>query len=168
MRRATRARGHVPDRPFQKSLPVVREGALGAQAHPVAEQHPADGQARQPAAKAGAEHAAPLRRPALLGVRGTLVLCPPWRPFRWAPREPRRLWAPREPRRLVIGADSKRKRLLHGGRILCRRCSAGGGGGLASPETHHPPHPSLAQILQQCIPRAPSLDFRSGLRASEH
>ena len=73
VRRASRARGHVPDRPFQKSLPVVREGALGAQAHPVAEQHPADGQARQPAAKAGAEHAAPPRRPALLGVRGTLV-----------------------------------------------------------------------------------------------
>ena len=38
----------------------------------------------------------------------------------------------------------------------------GGGRGLASPETHHPPHPSLAQIFQQCIPRAPSLDFRSG------
>ena len=93
------------------------------------------------------------------GQRGGL----PWRPFRWAPREPRRLWAPREPRRLVIGADSKRKRLLHGGRTLCRRCSAGGGGGVASPETHHPPHPSLAQIFQQCIPRAPSLDFRPGL-----
>ena len=57
------------------------------------------------------------------------------------------------------GACSAAAALLGGG---------GGGGGLASPETHHPPHPSLAQILQQCIPRAPSLDFRSGLRASEH
>ena len=73
VRRASHACGHVPDRPFQKPLPVAREGALGAQAHPVAEQHPADGQARQPAAKAGAEHAAPLRRPALLCVCGTLV-----------------------------------------------------------------------------------------------
>ena len=94
--------------------------------------------------------------------------CPPWRPFRWAPREPRRLRAPREPRRLVTGAESK-KGLLHGGRKHCRRWSTGGGGGgLASPETHHPPHPCLAQIFQQCIPRAPSLDFRSGLRASKH
>ena len=73
VRRASHACGHVQDRSLQKPVPVGREGALGAQAYPVAEQHPADGQVRQPAAKAGAEHGAPLRRPALLGLRGTPV-----------------------------------------------------------------------------------------------
>ena len=45
-RRASHSCGHVPDRSLQKPIPVVREGALGAQAHPVAEQHPMDGQVR--------------------------------------------------------------------------------------------------------------------------
>ena len=88
--------------------------------------------------------------------------CPPWRPFWRAPREPRRLWAPREPRRLVIGADSKKSCYMEGAYTAAAGL-LGRGRGLASPETHHPPHPSLAQIFQQCIPRAPSLDFRSGL-----
>ena len=73
VRRASHACGHVPDRSLQKPIPVGREGALGAQAHPVAEQHSADGQVRHPAAKAVAEHGGPLRRPALLGLRGPPV-----------------------------------------------------------------------------------------------
>ena len=74
----------------------------------------------------------------------------------------RRLWAPREPRRLVIGADSKKGCYMEGAYTAAAGL-LGRGRGLASLETHHPPHPSLAQIFQQCIPRAPSLDFRSGL-----
>ena len=73
VRRASHACGHVPDRSLQKPIPVGREGALGAQAHPVAEQHPADGHVRNPAAKAAAELGGPLRRPALLGLRGSPV-----------------------------------------------------------------------------------------------
>ena len=49
-RRASHSCGHVPDRLLQKPVPVGREGALGAQAHPVAEQHPTDGQVRHFAA----------------------------------------------------------------------------------------------------------------------
>ena len=48
--RASHSCGHVADRSLQKPILVVREGALGAQAHPVAEQHPTDGQVRHLAA----------------------------------------------------------------------------------------------------------------------
>ena len=63
----------------------------------------------------------------------------------------------------TTGADSKKGCYMEGAYTAAAGLLGRGGGGLASPETHHPPHPSLAQIFQQCIPRAPSLDFRSGL-----
>ena len=49
-RPASHSCGHVPDRSLKKPIPVVKEGALGAQAHPVAEQHPTDRQVRHLAA----------------------------------------------------------------------------------------------------------------------
>ena len=100
----------------------------------------ADGQACQPATEAGAEHAAPLRRPALLGVRGTPV---PLSAMATLPvgstGTPSFAGPTRAP--MLGHRCGRQKRLLHGGGKLCRRWPTGGGGGASILGDTPPPSP---------------------------